>query len=122
MLSVVVGAVVIRDAGDGENGLKNDNLIMAKICSWNYLVLFGIYAATLSSAIEALVGAPRILQAICYDLAAECFPFLAQFAKENKAGDPIRGYVLTCIVTFACNLTGCVCSSFLFVFLPSLWC
>jgi len=81
-------------------------LIMAKVCSWNYLVLIGIYAATLSSAIEALVGAPRILQAVCYDLAKDCFPFLEYFAKENKAGDPIRGYVLTCVVTFLCNLTG----------------
>ena len=66
----------------------------------------GIYAATLSSAIEALVGAPRILQAVCLDLAEDCFPFLQYFSKENKVGDPIRGYVLTCIVTFACNLTG----------------
>ena len=105
-LAIVVGAVVIRDAGDGENGLKNDNLIMAKICSWSYLVLIGIYAATLSSAIEALVGAPRILQAVCFDLAKDCFPFLQCFEKENKAGDPIRGYILTCVVTFLCNLTG----------------
>eukprot|EP01084_Bolivina_argentea_P078523 142500_1 len=100
LLVLVTGAVVVRDE------LKTNNLVMADICAWNYILLLGIYAATLSSAIASLVGAPRILQAISLDLANDCFPFIKYFEVESKSGEPIRGYILTCIVTFIGNCIG----------------
>ena len=61
LLAVFVGAVTVRYE------LINNELVMSLICVWNYIVLIGIYAATLSSAIASLVGAPRILQAVAND-------------------------------------------------------
>ena len=40
---------------------------MADVSFWGPLVLAGIYAATFSSALASLVGAPRILQAVAKD-------------------------------------------------------
>jgi amino acid transporter len=52
---------------DGENGLLFNFLIMVDISIWSPLIYVGIFAATLSSAIASLVGAPRILQAVAQD-------------------------------------------------------
>jgi len=99
IMAVVVGAVTVRSE------LIGNELVMSLICVWEYIVLIGIYAATLSSAIASLVGAPRILQAVAND---EIFPWkwLKFFAKADKNGNPIRGYFLTFGVAFCCNLIG----------------
>lgn len=57
-----------------EGGLIFNNLIMTSVAIWGPFVLTGIFAATLSSALASLVGAPRILQAVSKD---ELFPFRA---------------------------------------------
>ena len=63
----------------------------------DYLVVPGVFAATLSSALGSFLGAPRILQALARD---DIFPFLRPFAKGSKRGDePIRGYILTYVMT-----------------------
>jgi nucleotide-binding universal stress UspA family protein len=60
-------------------------------------VIMGVIAATLSSAIGSIVGAPRILQALARD---EAFPLLGVFGKGAQRGDePHRALVLTTIVT-----------------------
>ena len=41
--------------------------MMAKISFTGYLIFAGCFAATLSSAIASLVGAPRVLQALAKD-------------------------------------------------------
>ncbi len=65
----------------------------------DYLVIPGVFAATLSSALGSFLGAPRILQALARD---DIFPFLRPFAKGSKRGDePIRGYILTYVMTLA---------------------
>merc|ERR1719319_1740427 len=99
VMAVVVGAVTVRSE------LIGNELVMSLICVWEYIVLIGIYAATLSSAIASLVGAPRILQAVAND---EIFPWqwLRFFAVADKNGNPIRGYFLTFGVAFCCNLIG----------------
>eukprot|EP01083_Nonionella_stella_P229388 811983_1 len=99
IMAVFVGAVTIRYE------LINNELVMSLICVWEYIILIGIYAATLSSAIASLVGAPRILQAVAND---NLFPFkcLSYFAKADKDGNPIRGYFLSFGVAFCCNLIG----------------
>ena len=48
-------------------GLVYNSLIMANVSIWSPLVYTGVFAATLSSALASLVGAPRILQALAKD-------------------------------------------------------
>ncbi len=61
---------------------------------WEYIILIGIYAATLNSDIASLVNAWRMLQAAAND---NLFPFkcLTYFAKADKDGNPICGYFLS---------------------------
>jgi amino acid transporter len=97
VLAVFVGAVTRRSE------LLENAIVMSDICVWNYIVLIGIYAATLSSAIASLVGAPRILQAVASD---NIFPYIDYFAVGDKDGNPIRGYFLSFAVAVACNCIG----------------
>jgi len=99
LMAIFVGAVTVRYE------LLTNDLVMAYICVWEYIVIIGIYAATLSSAIASLVGAPRILQAVASD---NLFPFkvVQYFGKLNKNGEPMRGYFLATVVALCCNLIG----------------
>ena len=64
----------------------------------------GIYAATLSSALASLVGAPRVLQAVARD---DLFSWLAPFKVGVGVNDePIPAYIITIIVAIACILIG----------------
>ncbi len=65
---------------------------MQKISVWAPLVIIGIFAATLSSALASLVGAPKVFQAVCRD---EIFPYITFFAKGVGPNDePRRAYIL----------------------------
>ncbi len=50
--------------------LIDNTLIMQDIARWPLLVLIGVWAATLSSALGSIVAAPRVLQALAYDRVA----------------------------------------------------
>ena len=78
-------------------GLKNlDSQVMANI-SFTYVILVGgIVAASLSSAIASLVGAPKVFQAICKD---HLFPYVGAIGKGSpKDDEPRRGYILTALI------------------------
>ncbi|HUT99956.1 MAG TPA: Na-K-Cl cotransporter [Myxococcota bacterium] len=47
--------------------LRGDTMIMQKIASVGFLIVLGVWAATLSSALGSLVAAPRTLQALAQD-------------------------------------------------------
>lgn len=47
--------------------LRSEPLIMEKVARWGPLVIAGIWAAALSSALGSLLGAPRTLQALAFD-------------------------------------------------------
>jgi len=47
--------------------LINDNLAMERIAVWPVLILAGVWASTLSSALGSILAAPRTLQAIAND-------------------------------------------------------
>uniref|UniRef100_A0AAQ4NZW5 Solute carrier family 12 member 1 n=1 Tax=Gasterosteus aculeatus aculeatus TaxID=481459 RepID=A0AAQ4NZW5_GASAC len=60
--------------------------------------------ATLSSALASLVSAPKVFQALCKD---NIYKILHFFAKGyGKNNEPIRGYVLTFIISVAFILVG----------------
>ncbi|CAH1407142.1 unnamed protein product [Nezara viridula] len=85
-------------------GLENDNQVMELVALWGPLIYGGCFAATLSSAIASLVGAPRVLQALAKD---KLYPSIEFFSKGYGANnDPIRGYLLVFVIAFGCILIG----------------
>uniref|UniRef100_A0A6A7FYV2 Na+/K+/2Cl-cotransporter protein n=1 Tax=Hirondellea gigas TaxID=1518452 RepID=A0A6A7FYV2_9CRUS len=85
-------------------GLTNNFQVMELISAWGPLIYAGCFAATLSSAIASLVGAPRVLQALAKD---KLYPGLHIFAKGYGGNnDPIRGYVLVFILSLGCIMIG----------------
>ena len=69
-----------------------------------YLIFAGCFAATLSSAIASLVGAPRVLQALAKD---KLYPLIHVFSQGYGANnDPFRGYILVFFISLGCILIG----------------
>ena len=72
--------------------MKNNALFGA-----GFMVIAGVCAATLSSALGRFVGAPRVLHAIARD---EILPFLGPFAKgKGKNNEPVNGLYFCIIAT-----------------------
>lgn len=68
------------------------------------LVLAGIFAATLSSALAALVSAPKVFQAVCRD---KLLPYIDWFAVGyGKGKEPRRAYVLALLIAMGVILIG----------------
>ena len=85
-------------------GTVNDQQTMATISVSGFLIYGGCFAATLSSAIASLVGAPRVLQALAKD---KLYPGLESFGKgSGKNNDPVRGYIFVFIIAIICILIG----------------
>ncbi|KAL0271584.1 UNVERIFIED_CONTAM: hypothetical protein PYX00_008636 [Menopon gallinae] len=83
-------------------GLENDNQAVELISLWGPLIYGGCFAATLSSAIASLVGAPRVLQALAKD---KLYPFIGFFSVGYGANnDPVRGYILVFCISLGCIL------------------
>lgn len=53
--------------GDNRELLLSDSLVMMKCARWPWLIIAGVWAATLSSALGSLLSAPRTLQALAGD-------------------------------------------------------
>eukprot|EP01083_Nonionella_stella_P193396 714331_1 len=108
IMAIMIGAVARRtvdplSGAEAKYGLLNDLLIMTKVSAWGPLIYAGIYAATFSSALASLVGAPRILMSVAKD---DLLPFLAPFNKTRKNGDPVRAYIVCFLIACACILIG----------------
>ncbi|KAK8389721.1 hypothetical protein O3P69_009012 [Scylla paramamosain] len=85
-------------------GLQNSFQVMELMSAWGPLIYAGCFAATLSSAIASLVGAPRVLQALAKD---KLYPGIFMFSKGTGANnDPVRGYVLVFVISFVCIMIG----------------
>ncbi|UJR08646.1 hypothetical protein I4U23_012905 [Adineta vaga] len=79
-----------------KSGLVYNYQTMKMISAFGPVITAGIFAATLSSALASLVGAPKIFQAVCRDM---IFPHLKYFAVgSGKSDEPIRAYFLTYFV------------------------
>ncbi len=82
------GDVLIHDYGS-----------MKRIARVDFLIDVGVIAATLSSAMASLLGAPRILQSLAHD---RIFPFLLPFAKgSGETNNPRRGVLLSAGIAFS---------------------
>lgn len=67
------------------------------VSGWGPIIIAGIFAATLSSALASLVSAPKVFQAVCKD---KIFPYIHVFAKGyGPTDEPRLGYFLTYIIS-----------------------
>jgi amino acid transporter len=75
--------------------------MLVKNALWGtgFLVMGGVFAATISSAVGSFLGAPRVLQALARD---QIFPILGIFGHGSKDKDePRYGLALTLVLTLA---------------------
>uniref|UniRef100_A0A4W6CBN0 Solute carrier family 12 member 1 n=1 Tax=Lates calcarifer TaxID=8187 RepID=A0A4W6CBN0_LATCA len=85
-------------------GLMNNFQVMTMVSGFGPLIIAGTFSATLSSALASLVSAPKVFQALCKD---NIYKALYFFAKgHGKNNEPIRGYILTFIISVAFILIG----------------
>jgi len=101
---VYAGQAVLLAGSRTPEELVGNNLIIREI-SWAPIwITAGVFAATLSSALGSMMGAPRILQAFARD---DVFKSLKLFAKGSGSSDePRRATVVTCAISQACILLG----------------
>lgn len=86
----LLGASSTRDA------LQNSSMVVKDVAIVPLLIVVGVFAATLSSALGSMMGAPRILQALARD---RVIPLLNPFARgSGPAGEPRRATVLSFII------------------------
>ena len=93
-ISIIVyfGAALVFAGALPQNILLNDYDSMRKVAWLPVLIVAGVFAATLSSAMASFLGAPRILQALAAD---KIFPILNSFAKGvGPTNNPRRGVLL----------------------------
>lgn len=82
--------------------LQTNTMIVGDISRWPILITAGVFAATLSSALGSMMGAPRILQALARDA---IFPRLGFFrVGSGVTSEPRRATVLTFIISTLCIL------------------
>ncbi len=96
--AVLLGCVRSHDE------LIGNNLIIKEISLWPILITAGVFAATLSSALGSMMGAPRILQAFARD---NIFSWLKGFGVGAGAtSEPRRATILTFIIAQICIVLG----------------
>ncbi|XP_078478441.1 solute carrier family 12 member 1-like, partial [Lampetra planeri] len=85
-------------------GLMNNFQVMTMVSGFGPLIIAGTFSATLSSALASLVSAPKVFQALCQDNIYTALHFFAKgYGKNNE---PIRGYILTFLISVAFILIG----------------
>lgn len=90
--------IILHHAVPDANRLVEDPLIMRQVARWGDFVLYGVWAASLSSAMGALLGAPRTLQALARDRVLPRF-----LGKGFGQGQDPR---IATLVSFVIALTG----------------
>ncbi|KAL3182118.1 hypothetical protein MRX96_035142 [Rhipicephalus microplus] len=94
----------MHEADKCEYGLMNYFQVMEMVSAYGPLVIAGVFAATLSSALASLVSAPKVFQALCND---KLFPYIHWFGKGfGRNNEPRRGYMLAFGISLACCAIG----------------
>ena len=83
--------------------LKSNFTILIEKAAFGWAIQAGILAATFSAALNSLVGAPRVLQAMA---AHNVVPFSQLLARETERGEPRPAMYLTGIIGIATLLFG----------------
>jgi amino acid transporter len=88
----LLGGSVTRDQ------LVGNNLVVRDVAAFPVLITVGVFAATLSSALGSMMGAPRILQSLARD---RLFSQLAAFGTSGADGEPRRAILATALIAQA---------------------
>ncbi|NOX88733.1 MAG: Na-K-Cl cotransporter [Calditrichaeota bacterium] len=83
--------------------LRSNQMVMVDHARWGALVLIGILAATFSSALGSILGAPRILQALA---GHKTVPFSKFFVKRTKTNEPLNAIIFTAVIIEAALILG----------------
>lgn len=78
-----------------QSALVQGTFVVQQLARWGWLITAGVFAATLSSALGSMMGAPRILQALARDSVIQP---LNRFAVGSGAGDEPRPAVILTFV------------------------
>ncbi len=81
--------------------LLDDFFVLANRSAWSPAVLAGLLAATFSSALASLVGAPRILQALAEHRVT---PAASWLARRDRRGEPRPALLITIAIVAAAIL------------------
>ncbi len=84
--------------------LIENNMVVRDIATWPVLITAGVFAATLSSALGSMMGAPRILQAFARDEVFKSLNFFA--AGSGVTSEPRRATVMTFAIAQVCIALG----------------
>lgn len=94
-LVIYIGLAVVYAKHIPSTVLQENQMIMADAALWRPVVLIGLLAATFSSALGSMLGAPRILQALA---AQHTVPFDKFFSQKAKNNEPRNAIIFTGIV------------------------
>ncbi len=83
--------------------LRNNQMAMVEYALWAKWVVLGILAATFSSALGSMVGAPRVLQALAEQ---RTVPFHATFAAKSANNEPRNAIIFTGAIVIVAVLLG----------------
>ncbi len=101
---VYAGIAVLMASSTSRGSLIGDGMVMQEKAWFGPMVYAGVIAATLSSALGSMMGAPRILQAFAKD---NVFKWLKYFALgSGRSNEPRRAIVITFLITQAGILAG----------------
>lgn len=81
--------------------LVSDYFVLVRRSAWGPAVLAGLLAATFSSALASLVGAPRILQALA---AHRVTPAATWLTRRDRRGEPRNALLVTIVIAAAAVL------------------
>lgn len=97
MLVYATQAVVLGGSATREQ-LIGSNLVISDVSAVPFLITVGVFAATLSSALGSMMGAPRILHSLARD---RVFLRLVPFGISGSDGEPRRAVLATALIAQA---------------------
>ena len=83
--------------------LRSNQMVMADTAFYKPIVLIGVLAATFSSALGSIMGAPRILQALAEH---QIVPFSHLFSQRTSTGEPRNASIFTGMVVVLALIPG----------------
>ena len=102
--AIYLSLTLLLGGSRGAEELISNTMIIRNVAVWPVLITAGVFAATLSSALGSMMGAPRILQAFARD---EIFTSLNFFGfGSGITNEPRRATVLTFFIAQVCILLG----------------
>lgn len=95
--AIYVGVAYLFASSNTRESLLSGNFVMMETAWWGPLIYAGVFAATISSALGSMMGAPRILQAFAKDRIIKPLEFLGK--GNGPSNEPRRAIILTFIIS-----------------------